>query len=243
MHATIQKSLDEILDMIGDGEKVFVMGCNNCAAKCKSGGEPETKEMARQLAAHGVEVTGWGLPPEGKSTCVLSLVREILGVQHKEQAEAADSFLVLACGQGVHTVIDATDGGRVHPGCDTIFGGETVAPDFITEYCSLCGECVVDRTGGLCPLTLCAKGLLNGPCGGANEGKCEVFKERDCGWQLIYERLQQLGQTESMYEYVPPKNHLRGTRPRSIRLFDGRAEFQFANATRVIPEEKKGDAE
>jgi hypothetical protein len=241
VHATIQKPLDEILAMIGEGEKVFVIGCNNCAAKCHSGGEPETEEMARRLRANGVEVTGWGLPEESKGTCVLSLVKEILGVQHKEEAEAADSFLVLACGQGVHTVIDATEGGLVHPGCDTIFGGETVSPEFITEYCSLCGECIADRTGGLCPLTLCAKALLNGPCGGASNGKCEVFEERDCGWQLIYERLKQLGRTESMYEYVPPKSNLKSTRPRSIRLSPGRAEFTFASTTHTVPAEETAE--
>ena len=243
MHATIQKPLEEILGMFEDGEKVFVFGCSNCAAKCKSGGEPETREMARALAEKGVEVTGWAVPPDGKSTCVLSLTSQILNEDHKEQTAAADSFLVLACGQGVHTVIDATEGAIVHPGCDTIFGGETVNPEFITEYCSLCGECIADRTGGLCPLTLCAKGLLNGPCGGASEGKCEVFKDRDCGWQLIYERLQKIGRTDSMYEYVPPKSHIKWTKPRSIDLSDGRAEFSFANTTHVIPRESKGGAQ
>ena len=237
MHATIQKPLEEILGMFEDGEKVFVMGCNNCAAKCKSGGEPETREMARVLAENGVEVTGWALPPESKSTCVLSLTSKILNEEHKEETAAADSFLVLACGQGVHTVIDATEGALVHPGCDTIFGGETVSPEFITEYCSLCGECIVDRTGGLCPLTLCAKGLLNGPCGGASEGKCEVFKDRDCGWQ------RELGKADSMYEYVPPKDHLKWTKPRTIRLPEGRAEFSFANTSHVIPPESKGGAQ
>ena len=243
MHATIQKPLEEILAMLGDEEKVFVVGCNNCAAKCKSGGEPETKEMARRLSANGVQVTGWALPPEGKSTCVLSLVKDMLGIEHKQQAEAADSFLVLACGQGVHTVIDATDGALVHPGCDTIFGGETVTPEFITEYCSLCGECIADRTGGLCPLTLCAKGLLNGPCGGASDGKCEVFKERDCGWQLIYERLQKLGRTSSMYEYVPPKSNMKWTKPRGLRLVAGGAEFSFAAMTHAVSAEERGGVE
>ena len=243
MHATIQKPFEEILGMLGKGEKVFVVGCNNCAAKCKSGGEPETREMARRLADSGVQVTGWALPPEGKSTCVLSLTKDILNVQNQRETEAADSFLVLACGQGVHTVIDATEGDLVHPGCDTILGGETVSPEFITEYCSLCGECIVDRTGGLCPLTLCAKGLLNGPCGGASDGKCEVFKERDCGWKLIHERLQSLGKAESMHEYVPPKDHTKWTKPRSIRLSEHGAEFAFANTAHAVPAgEKRGDA-
>ena len=109
--------------------------------------------------------------------------------ENADETLAADSFLVLACGQGIHTVIDATDGGMVHPGCDTIFGGETVSETEINEYCSLCGDCITESTGGLCPITLCAKSLLNGPCGGAEDGKCEVDHNRDCGWILIYERL------------------------------------------------------
>jgi len=243
MHATIQKPFEEILGMIGEGEKVFVVGCSNCAAKCKSGGEPETRKIARRLAERGVAVTGWAVPPNGGSTCKLSATKELLGVAYKDEVAAADALLVLACGQGIHTVIDATDGGNVHPGCDTVFGGETVTDDFITEYCSLCGECVIEHTGGLCPLTLCAKGLLNGPCGGASEGKCEVFEERDCGWQLIYERLKALGKLDRMYEYQPPKDYAKFARPRSLKLGDGRALFSFSNQTHSVPAEAKGGAQ
>jgi len=229
MHATIQKPLDEILGFLGEGEKVFVVGCSNCAEKCKSGGETETRTMQERLEARGVKVTGWAVPPDGGSLCKLSATKELLGGGRKEQAAAADSFLVLACGQGIHTVIDATDGGRVHPGCDTIFGGETISDDFITEYCSLCGECIVEQTGGLCPLTLCAKGLLNGPCGGASEGKCEVSKDRDCGWHLIYERLKALGRLDLMRAYRAPKNHLRSGSPRSLTMTGEKADFAFVN--------------
>ena len=231
MHATIQKSLDEILRFFDGEEKVFVVGCSNCAAKCKSGGETETKAMKERLEAKGISVTGWAVPANGGSLCKLSAAKELLNVDHKEEVESADSFLVLACGQGIHTVIDATDGGNVHPGCDTIFGGETVSDNFITEYCSLCGECIVEHTGGLCPVTLCAKGLLNGPCGGASEGKCEIFKERDCGWHLIYERLKLLGKVDLMRQYREPKNNLKSTGPRSITMTGKRADFAFVNET------------
>jgi hypothetical protein len=122
--------------------------------------------------------------------------------------------------------MDATEGGAVHPGCDTIFGGETVNDDLIAEYCSLCGDCIVDYTGGLCPVTLCAKSLLNGPCGGAKNGKCEVDPGRDCGWQLIYDRLVQLGRLEEMEAYRPPKNNSRWSRPRTLVLGDGEATFK-----------------
>jgi len=207
MHATIQKPLDEILGFLREDEKVFVIGCGSCAAKCKSGGEEETKGMKERLEREGVEVTGWAVP---SSTCILPDVTNVLNVQNKEATEAADSFLVLACGQGVHTVIDATDGGVVHPGCNTIFGGETVTHDFITEYCRLC-----------------AKGLLNGPCGGAKDGKCEVDGNRDCGRLLIYERLKQLGKLDLMRRIHDPKDWSRSSSPRSLTLKARRAEFAF----------------
>jgi hypothetical protein len=122
--------------------------------------------------------------------------------------------------------LDVVGDKLVHPGCDTIFGGETVTDDFITEYCSLCGECVVEYTGGLCPSTLCTKGLLNGPCGGAWNGKCEVDQEQDCGWQLIYERLKTIGRLESLREYHQPKNYSRWSKPRSLSLKGAKPEFK-----------------
>jgi len=233
MHATIQKPLEEILEHLQEGEKVFVVGCGNCAAKAHSGGEPETEAMKERLEARGVTVTGWAVSPDGGSLCKLSATRELLTETHRAEAEVADSFLVLACGQGIHTVIDATDGGRVHPGCDTIFGGETVSDDFITEYCSLCGECMLEHTGGLCPVTLCAKGLLNGPCGGATDGKCEIDSSRDCGWHLIYERLKTLGRLDLMNEYRPPKDNLRLARPRNLSMSGKQAVFAFAGKSVV----------
>jgi ferredoxin len=156
MHATIQKPIGEILKYIKPNERVFVVGCGNCAAKCHSGGEPETEEMAERLKQKGINVAGWACTASGMSLCKLALVRKMLNQEHKSETEQADSFLILACGQGIHTVMDATDGGTVHPGCDTIFGGETVNDNFITEYCSLCGECIVEYTGGLCLSFACS---------------------------------------------------------------------------------------
>ena len=226
MHATIQKPIEEIVNHIRPGEKVFVVGCNNCAWKCHSGGEEETDAMARRLEKRGVEVVGHTVPgPQGMSLCKLDHTRKVLQEDYAEQVKQADSFLVLGCGQGVHTVIDATDGGMVHPGCDTIFGGETVSATDIEEYCSLCGECVIEFTGGLCPMTLCSKQLLNGPCGGAEKGMCEVDKERPCGWVLIYERLRALGRTELLEPYQAPKNHAKWSRPRTLKVNDTEATF------------------
>jgi hypothetical protein len=226
MHATIQKPIEEIVNYIQPGEKVFVVGCNNCAWKCHSGGEEETQGMAERLARHGVEVAGYTTPGQrGMSLCKLDHTRKVLQEDYAEQIKQADSFLVLGCGQGVHTVIDATEGAMVHPGCDTIFGGETVSDTDINEYCSLCGECIIEFSGGLCPMTLCAKSLLNGPCGGAENGKCEVAPDRDCGWILIYERLKKLGRLDLLEGYQKPKNHAKWSRPRSLKVSPHEATF------------------
>jgi hypothetical protein len=226
VHATIQKPIEEIVGFLRPDEKVFVVGCNNCAWKCHSGGQEETEAMAERLSRRGANVVGYTVPaPQGMSLCKLDHTRKVLQEDYSEQVREADSFLVLGCGQGVHTVIDATDGGMVHPGCDTIFGGETVSESEINEYCSLCGECVIEFTGGLCPITLCAKNLLNGPCGGAENGKCEVDAERDCGWILIYERLKAMGRLDLIEPYQKPKNHSRWSRPRSLKVSPHEATF------------------
>jgi len=226
MHATIQKPLDEIVKFLKKEEKVFVVGCGNCAEKCRSGGEKQAKGMKARLENRGIEVTGYGVTVSGLSLCKLSTAEKLLNEDHKDETGLADSFLILACGQGIHAVMDATKGRLVHPGCDTIFGGETVNDDYITEHCSLCGECIVEYTGGLCPLTLCAKGLLNGPCGGSMDGKCEVDRDRDCGWLLIYVRLKDIGKLKLMYSIRKPKNYSKWSRPRSLSLKDDKAEFK-----------------
>ena len=234
MHATIQKPLEEILGYIEKEEKIFIVGCGNCAEKCRSGGEQQAQEMKEWLESKGVKVTGYAATESGKSLCKLDAAKKLLNIEHKEETELADSFLILACGQGIHTVIDATDGDMVHPGCDTIFGGETVTDDLITEYCSLCGECIVESTGGLCPLTLCSKGLLNGPCGGSKNGKCEVDEEQDCGWLLIYERLKSIGKVDWMKQYRHPKNYTKWSRPRKLMLDGKKAAFKSLAETRTI---------
>ncbi len=234
MHATIQKPIDEITGYLRDGEKVFVVGCGNCAEKCHSGGEPECREMVERLEKRGVSVTGWACSKSGVSLCKLAVAKKLLNEEHPKEVEKADSFLILACGQGIHTVMDATDGGEVHPGCDTIFGGETIKDEFITEYCSLCGECIVEYTGGLCPLTICGKGLLNGPCGGAKDGKCEVDPERDCGWILIYERLKKLGRLDMMKQYMEPKDNSKWSRPRSLSMEGSKATFRSLAGDHVV---------
>ena len=226
MHATIQKPFQEILGMLEGENKVFIIGCGNCATKCKSGGKDQVEEMKRRLEEVGKIVTGTTVPDSG---CSLPMLKDVV-TENLSAFDESDSVIVLACGQGVHTAIDAS-GKITHPGCNTIFGGETLQPGVIHEYCVLCGECIVEHTGGLCPLALCTKGLLNGPCGGAVDGKCEVDRERDCGWNLIYRRLEDIGKVENIYGYIEPKNHSRTSRPRSLAIKEEVPVFRFEGKT------------
>ena len=106
----------------------------------------------------------------------------------------------------------------VIPALDTLFIGIEEGPGLFHEVCAQCGQCVIGDTAGICPLTACHKGLLNGPCGGTNDGMCEVDKEKDCAWTLIYQRLEEQGRLDLMRKYQPPKNYQVVPRPRITKL-------------------------
>ncbi len=221
MHATVQKKLKEILRMLEGENRIFIFGCGSCATQCMSGGRAQVDEMSRQLEDAGKIVAGTHIP---ETCCSQGTVRKAV-LELRAAHVGVDSYLVLACGQAVHTVIDATDGALVHPGCDTVFGGETHFRGVFKEYCALCGDCISDRTGGLCPLTLCSKGLLNGPCGGSKGGRCEVDRQRDCGWVLIYERMKTLGKLENLKEIQAAPDRIKSDGPRRIEIRNGQPVF------------------
>ena len=104
----------------------------------------------------------------------------------------------------------------VLPGVNTQFLGTNRDVGQWEEFCMACGECVLDKTGGICPIARCSKSLLNGPCGGSQDGKCEISKDVDCAWALIYDRLSALGQLDKMTEYIPAKNWHREKGPRKL---------------------------
>jgi hypothetical protein len=180
-----QKPMEEILGYVDGERRVFLLGCNGCAQASQTGGPEQVREMTGRLEAAGKEVTG---------STVLDFLCERAQVKlgllpFEAQVMAADSVLVLCCGAGVQATAASVDK-VVHPGCDTISLGSAQAEWQGSERCLACGGCVLELTGGICPLTTCTKGLLNGPCGGARDGKCEFEPDvRDCGWHLIYERL------------------------------------------------------
>jgi len=201
MIITKQKSFEDITRFLASSPGVFIVGCSLCATTCKTGGEEEVKEMEKKLQDKGKLVSGWViLDPACHILNNKKYFRE-----NKEKLDQADSILVLACGNGIQAVSESIDK-TVYPGCDTLFLGEIIRFGNYEERCQLCGECILDRSGGICPVTRCSKSLLNGPCGGVEDGKCEINPEIECGWQLIIDRLEKQGRLHLLEEIIPPKD-------------------------------------
>ncbi|MDD5505252.1 MAG: methylenetetrahydrofolate reductase C-terminal domain-containing protein [Candidatus Omnitrophica bacterium] len=187
MIISLQKPLDELLSSLKDYRKIFLVGCGECAATCKSGGQPELDKIKVVLESAGKTILGMCLP---SAPCVAAQVKSELAKNIKA-LRGCEAVLVLACGLGVQSVKENNRFNQaVIPANNTIFGAVMDAQGNFYEKCSMCAECVLDETGGICPVTLCPKGLLNGPCGGMDKGKCEVDNERDCAWVLIYKELE-----------------------------------------------------
>ncbi|MGA2775165.1 MAG: methylenetetrahydrofolate reductase C-terminal domain-containing protein [Candidatus Omnitrophota bacterium] len=213
MIITEKKSLEQILKALGGYTKIFLVGCGECATTCKTGGEVEMEQLKLQLQEHGKNVVGMCVP---SAPCVAAKVKTELAKNMKSLREA-EAILVLACGLGTQSVKDNERLGlEVIPALNTMFGAVMDSQGNFAEKCSLCGECVLDVTGAICPVTLCAKGLLNGPCGGMNKGKCEVDKEKDCAWVLIYKELEKKNKLGSLKEIRQPKDHKKSLRPRKL---------------------------
>jgi len=207
-----QKDFDEIIEALSGERKVFIAGCTDCATTCKVGGEEELEKMKKKLEGAGIEVTGTCV---FDTACLSGEVRQ-KGKDNQEALKNADSILVLACGTGVQTIGDQL-GYRVHPGLESLFIGEVVRLGKYEEKCRACGDCVLEYTEGICPVTRCSKGLLNGPCGGySKDGKCEVDPEKDCAWLLIYERLKERGRLDKMKKMREPKDYSTMLSPRRL---------------------------
>lgn len=197
------KEIDWILDRLEGSQRVVVMGCGACAAVCFGGGEREVEELccALQLALADRDAT---IEFEGltcKRACDWEFVEPVV-----ETLRSADVVVSLACGAGTNLLADELAEPRILPGVDTTFLGTNTGPESWDERCAGCGDCILDQTFGLCPVARCAKTMLNGPCGGSNEGKCEVSDEIECVWAKIVERATLLGRLEELEEVVPPKD-------------------------------------
>lgn len=201
MIITKQKELDYILDSIGK-DPVFIIGCSECATLCKTGGEDEILAIKKLFEDRNISVTGWVvLDPACHYLNDKRLLRK-----HDNELKQAKKVLVLACGNGIQTVSEIVDNADVIPGTDTLFLGEIKRSNEFEKRCNLCGECIQDVFGGFCPISRCPKSMLNGPCGGSVNGKCEIDKDMDCIWDKIYRTLKENNKLFLLKEIRGPKN-------------------------------------
>jgi len=206
MIITRKKDLDQLIELIS-GKSVFIMGCSQCATLCNTGGEEEVIEMKKNLERSNINVTGWViLDPACNFLNNKRILRE-----YTDDLDKAEKILVLACGNGAQTVSDFITDRDVISGVETLFLGEVKRFGDFEKKCSLCGECVRELFAGFCPVSLCPKSMLNGPCGGSVNGKCEVNENVDCVWILIYNRLKEKNQLEKMKKISEPKDWSKST--------------------------------
>ncbi len=211
MIITQKKPLDEVWQMLEGVTRVALVGCGSCATSCKTGGEPELQEMKEYLEANGKVVTATIIPSE---SCQKLLMKKELKALKDTDTQA---ILTLACGDGVQTVADNANI-PVYPATNTMFLGQVERVGLFSEACRMCGDCVLGHTGGICPITKCAKSLVNGPCGGQRNGKCEVNPENNCAWIDIYYRLDALGQLDKLKTMRTDKDYKNFAFPRRISI-------------------------
>ncbi len=208
-----QKPLPEILQTLAGEQSIFLVGCKGCAEACHTGGEAQVMEMKQKLEAEGKRIAGSTVVD---FLCDKALVKFRLKA-HEEEINSADSLLVMTCGLGVQATAAVVDK-VTHPACNTINMGGARGEWRGEERCLECGDCVLEYTGGICPLIACTKSLINGPCGGAKNGKCEFEPDtRDCGWHLIYERLKKLNHLDKMRTVLSAKDWSKMRPPPNLR--------------------------
>jgi ferredoxin len=197
-----QKPIEEILEYLVPYNKILLSGCGACVTVCHAGGEKEgallasALRMARQKNGKPLEI----LESTPARQCEPEFAQELSDTIGRVQA-----VLSVSCGVGVQTLARNFPATQIFPGVNTLFMGETVEHGVWEERCQACGDCILEKTAGICPIARCAKQLLNGPCGGSANGKCEIKRETDCAWQLIYDRSKSLGQLHRLTEIIPAK--------------------------------------
>ena len=209
---TKQKSFEEIQQLLEGQNHIYIIGCGTCTTMTKTGGTDEVLDMIQKLLDAGKLVTGWTVI----STACDEMTETSLS-NNKTALGNADAILVMSCALGVCKVSSYINK-QVIPALDTLFIGLESEPGNFQEACAQCGQCVLGYTAGICPITACHKSLVNGPCGGTNNGKCEVDKEKDCAWTLIYERLRDQDRLGLMKKYHPARNFQVVLRPRTVNL-------------------------
>ncbi len=198
-----RKSLEEIEKIIAPYQRVLILGCGTCVTICFAGGEKEVGLLVSELRMKNK------MTNEGREFRERTILRQCDWEFFDEVADDvdwADIVVSLACGIGVQGVAERFSEKQVAPGVNTLFLGLTEKPGEWSERCAACTDCLLHLTGGICPVARCAKGLLNGPCGGSQGGKCEVSPDTPCAWQLIYDRLKARGELHLLDEISQPKD-------------------------------------
>ena len=195
-----KKPIEEIIEYIKDKERILILGCNECVTVCEAGGKKEVGILASSLRMHFLNQGNE--KKIGEITLERQCDHEYLD-ELREVIDDYDAVVSIACGVGVQFTAEQYHSMPVYPGVNTCFMGATERRGLWTERCQGCGQCVLAITGGICPVSRCAKRILNGPCGGSTKGSCEINKEVDCAWQLIVDRLKALGRMDD-YETLAP---------------------------------------
>lgn len=198
-----QKPLEELKETVADYKSILILGCGTCVTVCFAGGEKEVGVLASSLRM-ATKIDGQEKAFD-EATVQRQCEWEFLDVIGHQIANH-DLVLSMACGIGVQAIVERFPEANVAPAVNTTFLGLPEEHGLWTERCAACGECVLHRTAGICPIARCAKSLLNGPCGGSQDGECEIDPEVACAWQLIYDRLNAQGRLDAMVEIIPVKD-------------------------------------
>ena len=198
-----KKPMEEIIEDIKNHDKVLVLGCNECVTVCEAGGKKEVGILASALRMYFLN-QGKEMKIDEETLerqCDHEYLEEIRNI-----IDQYDAVVSIACGVGVQFMAEKYHATPVYPGVNTCFMGATEERGLWTERCQGCGQCILSRTGGICPVSRCAKRVMNGPCGGSSKGMCEINKELVCAWQLIVERLKALDRFDEYEDLSPIKD-------------------------------------
>lgn len=197
------KPIEEIIEEVKGFGRVLLAGCNECVTVCEAGGKKEVAVLASALRMYFMN-QGQDMKIDEvtlERQCDHEYLEEI-----RNTVDHYDAILSLACGVGVQFMAEKYFQKPVLPGVDTCFMGVTEERGVWTERCQGCGQCILARTGGICPVSRCAKRLFNGPCGGSTKGHCEINKDVVCGWQVIVDRLKELDRFDDYEKLAPVKD-------------------------------------
>ena len=205
-----RKTFEQIWDSVKNYNSVLVLGCGTCVAVCQSGGEKEVGLLASELRMK-TQLEGKNIKI-GEATITRQCDTEFFD-SIKETVKEYDAILSMACGAGVQFSAEVLEPMTLIPALNTRFIGVTEKEGYWSERCRACGLCVLEKYGGICPMTICAKSLVSGPCGGSKNGKCEASQEKDCAWVLIYNRLKKQNRLDNLKTPVAVKDYSKQTHP------------------------------